>query len=223
MFYPVCIIEIWQHSHSLCFHLILIVLPKIGVSERNQRSKDQWIVVFKAHAVIQASLTLLIGIKQDLLSEKLGSQFHHPVCCLPCWPPPFPSTTYFSSEKQLPSITRLNSIQVEIVLKVLMPSASGVDSSSVWERTCEGCDEHLSGFWPLSQLKAFKLIDFLPSLSPLLSAPPLLFPFLSLSSITQNGNDCADQNPRPSLFCKYWKIIWEPLLVSQMLMIQPYL
>lgn len=43
----------------------------------------------------------------------------------PCWPPPFPSITYFGSEKQLPPITCMNSIRQDIVLKVF-------DSISFW-------------------------------------------------------------------------------------------
>lgn len=52
---------------------------------------------------------------------------------LVCWPPPFPSTTYFGSEKQLPPITGNNSIRQEIVLEAFVSiSFWCVDRSSGW-------------------------------------------------------------------------------------------
>lgn len=132
--------------------------------------------------------------KQDLLSRESGCLFYQLfVSSLTCWPPPFPSITYFGSEKQLPPITCTNSIRQELVLKVFIPSASGVYTVVLFWKTLWGrCDVHLPGFWSLVNLMTFKSNNFSPS-HPLPCPPfPCLSP--SLSFVTQNGGDCTDQN-----------------------------
>ena len=117
------------------------------------------------------------------------------VCCLPCRPPPFPSTTYFGSEKQLPPIARTSSIRQEIVLKVFDAVSSWcVDRSSVWENLVRVVVMSVFLDSDLFSTQGFQIDRFLFLLSlPLPRSPsPFYFPF-SLSSITQNGDDCTDQ------------------------------
>lgn len=145
------------------------------------------------------------------------------VCCLPCWPPPFPSTTYFSSEKQLPSITRTNSIRQEIVLKVFDAiSFWCVDSSSVWENLVRVVVMSIFLDSDPFSTQGFQIDRFLFLLSlPLLSAPsPFYFPF-SLSSITQNGNDCADQTQGLPCFTNTGKSFESHCLSLRCSVIQP--
>lgn len=145
------------------------------------------------------------------------------VCCLPCWPPPFPSTTYFSSEKQLPSITRTNSIRQEIVLKVFDAiSFWCVDSSSVWENLVRVVVMSIFLDSDPFSTQGFQIDWFLFLLSlTLLSAPsPFYFPF-SLSSITQNGNDCADQTQGLPCFTNTGKSFESHCLSFRCSVIQP--
>lgn len=145
------------------------------------------------------------------------------VCCLPCWPPPFPSTTYFSSEKQLPSITRTNSIRQEIVLKVFDAiSFWCVDSSSVWENLVRVVVMSIFLDSDPFSTQGFQIDWFLFLLSlTLLSAPsPFYFPF-SLSSITQNGNDCADQTQGLPCFTNTGKSFESHCLSLRCSVIQP--
>lgn len=145
------------------------------------------------------------------------------VCCLPCRPPPFPSTTYFSSEKQLPPITRTNSIRQEIVLKGFDAiSFWCVDSSSVWENLVRVVVMSIFLDSDPFSTQGFQIDRFLFLLSlPLLPAPsPFYFPY-SLSSITQNGNDCTDQTQGLPCFTNTGKSFESHCLSFRCSVIQP--
>jgi hypothetical protein len=109
-----------------------------------------------------------INAKQDLLSGESGCLFHQFCLWRPiCWLPPFPSTTYFGSEKQLPPITGPNSIRQGILLKVFVFIRFwGVDSSCAWKPCAP------FRFWSLHNLWPSAFISI--SLSPL---PPPSVPW----------------------------------------------
>lgn len=129
---PLSIIEIWQHSQSPPF-LLRIWLSKIRASERNQEKlMTKRIVVFQVTGCYDtASLWPgWISAQRDLLSGDSGWVLHQS-CTSQAWlvgRPPLPSTTYFSSEKQLPPITGPNSIRQGSCWRSGFPSASGMQA-----------------------------------------------------------------------------------------------
>lgn len=155
----------------------------------------KWIVVFKVASCYDTGFTWpgWIRAKQSCFSGECGCLFHQFCVSAAClvglllFPAPLISVL-----AQLPSITRTNSIRQEIVLKVFDAiSFWCVDSSSVWENLVrvvvmsiflDSDPFSTQGF----QIDEFPFLLSLPSIRSL----PFYFPF-SLSSITQNGNDCV--------------------------------
>lgn len=139
---PWIIIEIWQHPHSPPFSFKDLAIKNTGKWKEPGKTNDQENSSISSYRLLWYSFTVTWMDKCSM-----GFAFWRfwatalPILHflgLVSWPPPLPSTTYFSSEKQFPPITGPNSISQGTCWRLGFPSASGMQTVAEFGNPGEG-------------------------------------------------------------------------------------